>query len=70
MNIISLSRPPANPGGSNSKPILVYRVGKTCLMNQFVSKKFTNQYKATIGADFQTKEVMVDNKLITLQVRD
>ena len=37
-------------------------------MNQFVNKKFSNQYKATIGADFLTKEVMVDNKLVTLQV--
>lgn len=37
-------------------------------MNQFVNKKFSNQYKATIGADFLTKEVMVDNRLVTLQV--
>uniref|UniRef100_A0A667GHS1 RAB7A, member RAS oncogene family n=1 Tax=Lynx canadensis TaxID=61383 RepID=A0A667GHS1_LYNCA len=33
-------------------------VGKTSLMNQYVNKKFSNQYKATIGADFLTKEVM------------
>jgi hypothetical protein len=26
-------------------------------MNQYVNKKFSNQYKATIGADFLTKEV-------------
>lgn len=45
-------------------------VGKTCLMNQYVNKKFTNQYKATIGADFLTKEVMVDNKLVTMQIWD
>jgi len=43
-------------------------VGKTSLMNQFVNKKFTSQYKATIGADFLTKEVMVDNRMVTLQV--
>merc|ERR1719321_2011999 len=35
-------------------------VGKTSLMNQFVSRRFSNQYKATIGADFLTKEVDVD----------
>ena len=29
-------------------------VGKTSLMNQYVNKKFSNQYKATIGADFLT----------------
>ena len=44
-------------------------VGKTSLMNQFVNKKFTSQYKATIGADFLTKEVTVDNRVVTLQVR-
>ena len=44
-------------------------VGKTSLMNQFVNKKFSNQYKATIGADFLTKEVMVDDRLVTMQVR-
>lgn len=38
-------------------------------MNQFVNKKFSNQYKATIGADFLTKEVMVDDRLVTMQVR-
>lgn len=45
------------------------RVGKTSLMNQYVNKKFSNQYKATIGADFLTKEVMVDDRLVTMQVR-
>lgn len=38
-------------------------------MNQYVNKKFSNQYKATIGADFLTKEVMVDDRLVTMQVR-
>ena len=32
-------------------------------MNQYVSKRFTSQYKATIGADFLTKEIMVDDKV-------
>ena len=44
------------------------RVGKTSLMNQFVNKKFSSQYKATIGADFLTKEVQVDDRTVTLQV--
>jgi Ras-related protein Rab-7A len=38
-------------------------------MNQYVNKKFSNQYKATIGADFLTKEVLVDDRLVTMQVR-
>jgi len=45
-------------------------VGKTSLMNQYVHKRFSNQYKATIGADFLTKEVMIDEKLVTLQIWD
>ena len=49
--------------------VLLKRVGKTSLMNQYVNKKFSNQYKATIGADFLTKEVMVDDRLVTMQVR-
>lgn len=60
-------------------------------MNQYVNKRFSNQYKATIGADLcvpvlfhlkfepnnlwsrhhysLTKEVMVDDRLVTMQVR-
>ncbi|XP_015522532.1 ras-related protein Rab-7a [Neodiprion pinetum] len=45
-------------------------VGKTSLMNQYVNKKFSNQYKATIGADFLTKEVMVDGRIVTMQIWD
>lgn len=35
---------------------------------QYVNKRFSNQYKATIGADFLTKEVVVDDRRVTLQV--
>ena len=41
-------------------------VGKTSLMNQYVNKKFSNQYKATIGADFLTKEVRSIRRLPNL----
>ena len=34
-----------------------------------MNKKFSNQYKATIGADFLTKEVQVDDRLVTMQAR-
>jgi Ras-related protein Rab-7A len=39
-------------------------------MGQFVSRKFSNQYKATIGADFLTKEVQIDDRLVTMQVNN
>lgn len=43
-------------------------VGKSSLMNQYVHSKFSTQYKATIGADFLTKEVTVQDKQVTLQI--
>jgi len=45
-------------------------VGKTSLMNQYVNQRFSSQYKATIGADFLTKDIMIDDKLVTLQIWD
>ncbi|KAL0724510.1 hypothetical protein Bca4012_039109 [Brassica carinata] len=42
------------------------KVGKTSVVNQYVSKNqhtdiFNNQYKAMIGADFLTKDVQIDD---------
>ena len=45
-------------------------VGKTSLISQYVNKKFSYQYKLTIGADCQTKELALENKLVTLQIWD
>ena len=45
-------------------------VGKSSLMNQFIEKTFTAQYKATIGADFLTKEVSINGTATTLQIWD
>ncbi|KAM8933588.1 ras-related protein rab7-like [Pelodytes ibericus] len=45
-------------------------VGKSALMNQYVNSRFTNHYRATIGADFFTKELRVDDKLVTVQIWD
>jgi len=45
-------------------------VGKTSLMHQYVSKKFDNRYKATIGADFLTKDVDIEGQAVTLQIWD
>ena len=35
-----------------------------------VNNDFTNRYKATIGADFETSNVQVDDKTIALQIWD
>jgi Ras-related protein Rab-7A len=46
-------------------------VGKTSLMNSYVHKKFSTQYKATIGADFLTKDCVTESgSMITLQIWD
>jgi Ras-related protein Rab-7A len=45
-------------------------VGKTAILNKYVNGKFIEEHKATIGADFLTKEISVDDKLITLQIWD
>jgi len=45
-------------------------VGKTSLMNQFVNHKYSSVYKATIGADFLTKDLVVDDHEVTMQIWD
>uniref|UniRef100_A0A6B2LKI3 Uncharacterized protein n=1 Tax=Arcella intermedia TaxID=1963864 RepID=A0A6B2LKI3_9EUKA len=39
-------------------------------MTQFVSKRFTQLYRATIGADFMTKELALGDTSVTLQIWD
>ncbi|KAK8493233.1 hypothetical protein V6N12_033941 [Hibiscus sabdariffa] len=36
----------------------------------YVHMKFSQQYKATIGADFVTKELQIDDRNVTLQIWD
>eukprot|EP01002_Notosolenus_urceolatus_P013744 NODE_4678_length_776_cov_7.074278_g3890_i0.p1 GENE.NODE_4678_length_776_cov_7.074278_g3890_i0~~NODE_4678_length_776_cov_7.074278_g3890_i0.p1 ORF type:complete len:231 (-),score=25.83 NODE_4678_length_776_cov_7.074278_g3890_i0:82-753(-) len=45
-------------------------VGKTCLLNRLVHNRFSTIYKATIGADFWTKEMEVDGEIVTMQIWD
>lgn len=45
-------------------------VGKTCLLRRFVRNDFLHDYKATIGADFLSKDVDVDGYKVTLQIWD
>lgn len=45
-------------------------VGKTALLHRYVHSQFIQEHKATIGADFITKEISVDDKLVTLQIWD
>jgi len=39
-------------------------------LSTFISKRFLGSFKSTIGADFLTQEMWVDDKLVTLQIWD
>jgi len=45
-------------------------VGKTCLLNRYVKQEYTQLYRATIGADFLLKEIVLDERHIALQLWD
>uniref|UniRef100_A0A6B2LJB4 Ras-related protein Rab-7b n=1 Tax=Arcella intermedia TaxID=1963864 RepID=A0A6B2LJB4_9EUKA len=45
-------------------------VGKTALLNRFLHKQFTSAYKSTIGADFLTQEIQINDRIVTLQIWD
>lgn len=45
-------------------------VGKTSLMERYIEHRFSHQYKATIGADFLTKDVVIDDTAVNLQIWD
>ena len=47
------------------------RVGKTQLIQHYTERKFSEKWKATFGADFLVKEVLVGgDTLVTLQIWD
>ena len=45
-------------------------VGKTAVLQRYVSNKFIEEHKATIGADFMTQEIRNKNEIIILQMWD
>jgi Ras-related protein Rab-11A len=45
-------------------------VGKTSLLRKYTDKLFTLETKPTIGVEFYTKGVEIDNKIIKLQIWD
>lgn len=63
---------------SRSKKQRIFRVillgaaatGKTSLINQFVDNSYATSYKATLGVDMRTKDVMIDEESVMLQIWD
>lgn len=45
-------------------------VGKSCLISRFTKNEFNAESKSTIGVEFFTKNVTVDDKIIKVQVWD
>ena len=46
------------------------QIGKTCIFNRYIHDKFTANYKATIGVDFNVKRQNVGYNSHTLRVWD
>jgi len=45
-------------------------VGKTCILRRFAHDKFTSNYISTVGIDFFTKDVILDDKKIHIKIWD
>jgi len=45
-------------------------VGKTSILERFVTDQYTEDYKATIGADFRTKDIRINGQTVLLQIWD
>ena len=45
-------------------------VGKTSILNRFEKKKFEKNRMATLGIDFRTKEITLNDKIIKLKIWD
>lgn len=45
-------------------------VGKSCLLERFVDGSHRESYVNTIGVDFKTKTIKLDDRIIKLQIWD
>ncbi len=45
-------------------------VGKTTLVNRYISGKYSEAYKMTIGVDFYTKSIEIQDIRVNLQIWD
>ena len=45
-------------------------VGKTSILKKYTSKQFNENYLATVGLDFFTKDETIDNKIIRIKIWD
>ena len=61
-----------NPETPKYKQIFLgdQNVGKSSILNRFLNDTFVEEYQATIGLDFQSKNVQIDNQDIHLLLYD
>ena len=45
-------------------------VGKSCLLDKFLDDSSTNNFISTIGVDIRTRETIINNKKVKVQVWD
>lgn len=68
----------AQTGGSYNNPLKKYKlvflgeqsVGKTSLITRFMYDSFDNMYQATIGIDFLSKTMYLEDRTVRLQLWD
>jgi len=51
-------------------PMMCLGVGKSCLLSQFIDKRFKEKHDVTIGVEFGARMISFDNKNIKLQIWD
>ena len=68
----------AGAGGSNLAPLAKYKlvflgdqsVGKTSIITRFMYDNFDRHYQATIGIDFLSKTMYLEDRTVRLQLWD
>ncbi|OXB74934.1 UNVERIFIED_CONTAM: hypothetical protein H355_013484, partial [Colinus virginianus] len=60
----------ASSSSSLCSSLILHRVGKTSLITRFMYDSFDNTYQATIGIDFLSKTMYLEDRTIRLQLWD
>eukprot|EP00894_Picocystis_sp_ML_P004136 jgi/Pico_ML_1/54653/g540.t1 len=75
-NLIALGTESMARSGGATSPLAKYKlvflgdqsVGKTSIITRFMYDKFDNTYQATIGIDFLSKTMYLEDRTIRLQL--
>ena len=67
-----MADPVLNPVSAQAKHKLVFLgdiyVGKTSIINRFMYESYDSNYQATIGIDFLSKTLYLDDRTVRLQL--